>query len=822
ALASEGVMGKAKASKQGMAGLELQRRLPKARVVYTSATSASKLEAFCYAPRLGLWGNGKAFATRDAFINALSAGGTAAMELLCRDAKALGVYLATSLSLEGVTYERLEHRLTADQEEVYNAIAEAWRAIYLNAEAALDVGEGGSDARRAARGQLELARVRTLQAVMTSLKMPTVIEHMQRSLAAGKSIVVQLTNTYEASMKRSLEKQSDQEADLELLDLSPKDIVVDYLLRAFPTQQYRTVVGPDNVERSVPITDEHDVPLANPEAVARRDDLIAKVHGLLCPDGPMEILIDHFGSEHVAEVTGRRKRVVRKLVNGEYQRVVEERAESANLGETVAFNAGKKRILIFSEAAGGTGRSYHASRTVSNQQQRYHYLLQTGWRSDRAIQGLGRTHRTNQAVTPHWLLCTLDVPGERRFISTIAKRVESLGACTRGQRDAAGTSLFSAGDSLENRYGTEAVTALLNAIAHGEIEDFDYHRWLDQTNLPLFKEDGSPAIAQISVSRFLNKVLACDVADQRTIMEILLEKLEAIIATAKAKGVYDTGIVTLKALAIERVEERTVYVEPTTNAQTHLVKLRLTVEAHTTGFGTALASVRKSKERYGKEAAGFREDDERGIFAWYQVASSLFEGAEQVTYATVTPRRRELGLSIPSGDDQNEDVAHGLWELALASSSETITYHEYVMTGTLLPIYDRLPNEQAKVYRIVLDTGTPLLGRVIPREQLATVVANLGIEQETGLTDVLDALADGHRIVLSDNSTLVRRVTGGSKRLEFVPYVTARYMVRERLVAIGFRHERANYVDRYAVPLEEEREVVPKVLAHWSVRAISK
>jgi hypothetical protein len=60
---------------------------------------------------------------------------------------------------------------------------------------------------------------------------------------------------------------------------------------------------------------------------------------------------------------------------------------------------GAKRILVFSDA-GGTGRSYHASLDAKNQQRRMHFLLEPGWRADRAIQGLGRTNRTHQASAP--------------------------------------------------------------------------------------------------------------------------------------------------------------------------------------------------------------------------------------------------------------------------------------------------------------------------------------------------------------------------------------------------------------------------------------
>ncbi|MCZ4287222.1 strawberry notch C-terminal domain-containing protein, partial [Marinobacter salarius] len=78
-----------------------------------------------------------------------------------------------------------------------------------------------------------------------------------------------------------------------------------------------------------------------------------------------------------------------------------------------------KRILIFSDA-GGTGRSYHADLGAKNQRLRVHYLLEPGWKADNAIQGLGRTNRTNQAQPPLFRPVATDVKGEKRFLSTIA------------------------------------------------------------------------------------------------------------------------------------------------------------------------------------------------------------------------------------------------------------------------------------------------------------------------------------------------------------------------------------------------------------------
>jgi predicted RNA methylase len=87
------------ASQQGKAGLRLQHALPNARVLYVSATGATTVENLAYAQRLGLWGGVDfPFANRAEFVAAIEDGGVAAMEVLARDLKALGLYAARSLS----------------------------------------------------------------------------------------------------------------------------------------------------------------------------------------------------------------------------------------------------------------------------------------------------------------------------------------------------------------------------------------------------------------------------------------------------------------------------------------------------------------------------------------------------------------------------------------------------------------------------------------------------------------------------------------------------------------------------------------------------
>ncbi len=126
----KGDRGDIAASQQGRAGLRLQYALPDARVVYVSATGATTVHNLAYAQRLGLWGGEDfPFQTRAEFVEAIEAGGVAAMEVLARDLRSLGLYTARSLSYDGVEYELVEHQLTDEQRRIYDAYAGAFQIL---------------------------------------------------------------------------------------------------------------------------------------------------------------------------------------------------------------------------------------------------------------------------------------------------------------------------------------------------------------------------------------------------------------------------------------------------------------------------------------------------------------------------------------------------------------------------------------------------------------------------------------------------------------------------------------------------------------------
>ncbi|EFX71802.1 hypothetical protein DAPPUDRAFT_326841 [Daphnia pulex] len=69
-------------TKTGLAVLELQNKLPNARIVYVTATGASEPRHLGYMFRLGLWCQGTPFYDFASFIGTIEKNGVGGMELL--------------------------------------------------------------------------------------------------------------------------------------------------------------------------------------------------------------------------------------------------------------------------------------------------------------------------------------------------------------------------------------------------------------------------------------------------------------------------------------------------------------------------------------------------------------------------------------------------------------------------------------------------------------------------------------------------------------------------------------------------------------------
>merc|ERR1719266_1308324 len=320
-----------------------------------------------------------------------------------------------------------------------------------------------------------------------------------------------------------------------------------------------------------------------------KQDILNKIEALgkILPANTLDQLIDELGGpENVSEMTGRKGRVVQDQVSGDVRYESRSEAdiplETLNLAEKDRFMNAEKDVAIISEAA-SSGISLQADRRVKNQKRRVHMTLELPWSADRAIQQFGRTHRSNQITAPEYVLLISDLAGEHRFASIVAKRLESLGALTHGDRRA-GESRDLSRFNIDNKYGRTALEAVFKAIMGYEaplvkppsdyIGDFfkDIADGLVGVGLITQSED-MPGMLQLDkghndMSKFLNRILGMKVERQNALFKYFADTLNAIINQAKRSGKYDQGILDVGLTDEDMVE---------------LVKTHTFVRKHATG-----------------------------------------------------------------------------------------------------------------------------------------------------------------------------------------------------------------------------------------------
>lgn len=815
----KGERGDVAPSQQGRAGLRLQHALPNARVVYVSATGATTVHNLAYAQRLGLWGGDDfPFAIRAEFVEAVENGGVAAMEVLARDLRALGLYTARSLSYDGVEYELVEHQLTPEQTRIYDAYAGAFAIIHNHLDAAMQAanitGDSGTlnrQAKSAARSAFESAKQRFFGHLLTSMKTPTLIRSIEQDLADGNTSVIQIVSTGEALMERRLAEIPTEEWNDVRVDITPREYVLDYLAHSFPVQLYEPFSDSEGNLSSRPVYRDGQ-PVESREAVARRDELIERLASLEPVPGALDQIVQRFGTDVVAEVTGRSRRVVRK---GE-RLAVENRAASANLAEAAAFMDDQKRVLVFSDA-GGTGRSYHADLAARNQRLRIHYLLEPGWKADAAIQGLGRTNRTNQAQPPLFRPIASDVKAEKRFLSTIARRLDTLGAITRGQRQTGGQGLFRPEDNLESPYARDALRQLYLLLVRGKVESCSLNRFESATGLKLMDDNGIKDELP-PITTFLNRLLALTIDLQGVLFTAFEQLLTAKVDGAIRSGVYDIGLETLQAESFVVTEARVIHTHPGTGAETRL----LTITRRERNRPTTLAD---ALDHLSDPRAQLLVNGRSGRAAVQIFAPSMMldDGEIERRVCLIRPMEQHyapLRMMDEShwGEADRAAFAAAWWaELNDVPEFSDSTIH--IVAGLLLPIWKRLPNESTRVYRLQTDAGERIIGRRVSPAWAANAVTT----GATSLTpaQAFAALMDGATIIdLADGLQLRRARVMSVQRLELTGFTEA---MRDRLRAYGLFSEIISWKLRFFVPVDAAGpEVLAKLFDTFPIARISE
>uniref|UniRef100_A0A8C1WFX6 Protein strawberry notch homolog 1 n=1 Tax=Cyprinus carpio TaxID=7962 RepID=A0A8C1WFX6_CYPCA len=537
-------IGSSKPTKTGLAVLELQNKLPKARVVYASATGASEPRNMAYMNRLGIWGEGTPFKEFTNFIQAVERRGVGAMEIVAMDMKLRGMYIARQLSFTGVTFKIEEVPLTQDYIKMYN---KSQAANLMDAEQRM---------KKSMWGQFWSAHQRFFKYLCIASKVRRVVQLAREEVKNGKCVVIGLQSTGEA---RTLEALEEGGGELNDFVSTAKGVLQSLVEKHFPApdrQKLFSLLGIDLSVKETPSPSETSKEKkgkkrkGNNSCVTSQDavedaqrmkrDLLEQLEQLAenLPPNTLDELIDELGGpDIVAEMTGRKGRVVSNddgTISYESRSELDVPVEILNLTEKQRFMDGDKNIAIISEAA-SSGISLQADRRVKNQRRRVHMTLELPWSADRAIQQFGRTHRSNQVTAPEYVFLISELAGEQRFASIVAKRLESLGALTHGDRRATETrdlSRFNFDNKVRLDY-THTVKIRNGLIGVGLINVED------RSGVLSLDKDYN------NIGKFLNRILGMEVHQQNALFQYFSDTLYAVIQNAKKTGRYDMGILDL-------------------------------------------------------------------------------------------------------------------------------------------------------------------------------------------------------------------------------------------------------------------------------------
>uniref|UniRef100_A0A8C7GQ43 Protein strawberry notch homolog 1 n=1 Tax=Oncorhynchus kisutch TaxID=8019 RepID=A0A8C7GQ43_ONCKI len=694
-------IGSSKPTKTGLAVLELQNKLPKARVVYASATGASEPRNMAYMNRLGIWGEGTPFREFSNFIQAVERRGVGAMEIVAMDMKLRGMYIARQLSFTGVTFKIEEVPLTTHYIKMYNKSVRLWVAAREKFQAAANLMEAEQRMKKSMWGQFWSAHQRFFKYLCIASKVRRVVQLAREEVKNGKvgklphaywfsciCVVIGLQSTGEA---RTLEALEEGGGELNDFVSTAKGVLQSLIEKHFPApdrqklfsllgidlsvkktpspseaaaeqkgkkrkgaeikkpekrkrksgglsgsssddseseesdkddaesdDSFKSVssgeddddfnpfkddssedeedgkekmnkkkkkkksIDPDSIHSALlasglgsirpafttPIVEADDSCMTSQDAVEdaqqMKRDLLDQLEKLAqdLPPNTLDELIDELGGpDNVAEMTGRKGRVVSNddgSISYESRSELDVPVEILNLTEKQRFMDGEKNIAIISEAA-SSGISLQADRRVKNQRRRVHMTLELPWSADRAIQQFGRTHRSNQVTAPEYVFLISELAGEQRFASIVAKRLESLGALTHGDRRATETRDLSR-FNFDNKYGRNALEIVMKSIVNLDSplvnppSDFegDFYKEIRHglIGVGLINVEDRSGILSLdkdynNIGKFLNRILGMAVQEQNALFQYFSDTLAAVIQNAKKNGRYDMGILDL-------------------------------------------------------------------------------------------------------------------------------------------------------------------------------------------------------------------------------------------------------------------------------------
>ena len=666
------------------------------------------------------------FSSFDLFHRNASKRGVFFLEMLAMELKRSGAYVSRGLSFKQTEFETLHCPLTPSMIREYNTAAEFWVKVRRDLQQAIAL----SGAPNRLLSTYWGAHQRFFRQLILAYKVDFIVERARHCLENGLAVVIGLQTTGEAAQSRGIERRK---GCASTFISACRETIISFLELNWPIKVVNDTKDESELDRtSAPdakieailncgSATSESLPLQKSSAPAGsviaeceqlRNRLLEEADSLNLPFSALDDLIDKLGGNaNVAEMTGRKGRLVRSptgAVTFQLRGAQDDDVDQVNIIECNRFMKGTKQVAIISDAA-STGISLHASNECPNSRRRMHFTMELPWSADKAVQQLGRTHRSNQASGPIYSLVVTDLGGERRFAAAVAKRLQSLGALTKGDRRAAAGQNLHEFD-LDNQYGRDSVRKILEAIDGGtsiavgaspqelkricgniclrdghDVRTWDgmgdtsseKSRWILAINGHFQKALDTIGFGQHrkesdskNVTKFLGRLLGLSVPTQNALFHYFFSVLEYGISSAIKEGRYTDSITDLfgAECVVERIKVEDIYKDHISGAtsvvhtlrvdrglswesalaklQSYMGRLEVAADISESNTGSEMETQLDRFESCDAKASSMSSSSEIGKV----MGSELFQGV------VATEIAKEVSSSV---DDQTTDSADG-------------------------------------------------------------------------------------------------------------------------------------------------------------------
>lgn len=161
--------------------------------------------------------------------------------------------------------------------------------------------------------------------------------------------------------------------------------------------------------------------------------------------------------------------------------------------------------------------------------------------------------------------------------------------------------------------------------------------------------------------------------------------------------------------------------------------------------------------------------------------------------------------------EARQDEFLAAWNEEVGEIPEYLTDTFFLITGLLLPIWNKLDPSRMRIYRLQTDGGERLLGRMVPPEVMQSVAETFGVTCQLTDREIFHAVWERRESVrLTERLSLRSCTVAGQRRLEIVGFLG--HSEYQWLKSVGAFGEYIQHRLRAFVPANEEAvEVIEKV-----------